>query len=254
MVVTPRRARRTAPAAKSRRGAVSRQSQAQRRARTEQRIIEAFGRIVARDGLYNVRVNYLMREAGVGKRQLYQYFGGLAGVAGAWSRAGMQVPSAPPPPTAPVVLSGHSPAGKLSRVLQRYAESLRGNPVAIAAVQSQLAGPAELTDSLREVRKALREEQIETFLADPRLREDAYVALYSVLYAAINYCALRGASALPAFNGLNLAKEQDWQRLLGMFRTVAGLVEKGLGGSTETGQQPVRHARAGRKKQRSTGS
>jgi len=234
MVVTPRRARRTAPAAKSRRGAVSRQSQAQRRARTEQRIIEAFGRIVARDGLYNVRVNYLMREAGVGKRQLYQYFGGLA--------------------AAPVVLSGHSPAGKLSRVLQRYAESLRGNPVAIAAVQSQLAGPAELTDSLREVRKALREEQIETFLADPRLREDAYVALYSVLYAAINYCALRGASALPAFNGLNLAKEQDWQRLLGMFRTVAGLVEKGLGGSTETGQQPVRHARAGRKKQRSTGS
>ncbi len=197
-----------------------------RREKTEARIIEAFGRIVARDGLYQVRVNKLMREAGVGKKQLYQYFGDLAGVARAWSNAGMQSPKAPRAPVARHPTAG-SPAMQLSDLLQDYADELHRNPAALASLHAQLGGPAELSEPLAQVQAALMRQQTDFFLRHPFLRKDEYIALYSVLYAAINYLALR-AKFSPLFNGLDLSREDGWEAALGMVETVAALTQQGV--------------------------
>lgn len=201
---------------------------------TEARIIEAFGRIVARDGLYQVRVNKLMREAGVGKKQLYQYFGDLAGVARAWSQAGMQTPGEPRLPATRRPQEG-SPAMKLSDKLREYADELRHNPAALASLHGQLGGPAELSEPLAAVQSALMRKQADFFLDNPGLRKDEYIALYSVLYAAISYAALR-AKFYPAFNGLDLSRKEGWEALLSMVETVAALTEQGLATGSRTAQ------------------
>ena len=205
-----------------------------RREKTEARIIEAFGRIVARDGLYQVRVNKLMREAGVGKKQLYQYFGDLAGVARAWSNTGMQSPSAPRPPATRHPTAG-SPVMRLSGMLRDYADELHRNPAALASLHAELGGPAELNEPLARVQAALRRQQTDFFLENPLLRKDEYIALYSVLYAAINYLALR-AQFSPVFNGLDLAREDGWEAALGMVETIAALAEQGITNGPRTRQ------------------
>jgi AcrR family transcriptional regulator len=197
-----------------------------RRENSERRIVEAFGRIVARDGLYQVRVNKLMREAGVGKKQLYQYFGDLSGVARAWTAAGMP---APVPPSAEP--TRHTRAGsrvtRLTLLLRDYAEALRSNPAIFASLHAELGGPRDLRQPFDEIRAGLLREQVQYFLENPYMRAEEYTALYSVLYAAINYLALRARFA-PAFNGLDLSTPAGWTSALGMVETVAAMSEAGL--------------------------
>ena len=57
-----------------------------RRRETEDVIIDAFARLLVRDGVAGIGVNALVKEAGVGKKPLYDYFGGLDGVAVEWVR------------------------------------------------------------------------------------------------------------------------------------------------------------------------
>ena len=57
-----------------------------KREATEAQIIAAFGRVVQRNGLRNVGVNEVLKEAGVGKALLYRYFGGLPGLVTAWGQ------------------------------------------------------------------------------------------------------------------------------------------------------------------------
>lgn len=197
--------------------------------------MDAFGRIVARDGLYQVRVNNLMREAGVGKKQLYQYFGDLSGVARAWSAAGM--PSPVPPSTEPARRPrAGSRVTRLTLLLRDYAEALRTNPAIFASLHAELGGPGHLRQPFDELRAGLLREQEEYFLENPYMRAEEYTALYSVLYAAVNYLALRARFA-PAFNGLDLSTPAGWAAALGMVETVAAMSEAGLK------RRPVRKAK-----------
>ena len=61
--------------------APSRPRQRARRLATEDAIIDGFARVLVRDGVSGLGVNALIKEAGVGKKQVYEYFGGLPGVA-----------------------------------------------------------------------------------------------------------------------------------------------------------------------------
>lgn len=200
--------------------------QATRRQQTEQRIVAAFGRIVARDGVYQVRVNKLMREAGVGKKQLYQYFGDLSGVARAWTEAGMPAPGTPPTPSGQRPRAG-SRVTRLTGLLRDYAESVRTNPAVLASLHAELGGPRDLRRPFDAVRSRVVREQVQFFLEHSYMRTEEYTALYSVLYAAINYLILRARFA-PSFNGLDLSRQEGWESVMAMVETVAALSEAGL--------------------------
>lgn len=212
-----------------------------RRQNTERRIVDAFGRIVARDGLYQVRVNKLMREAGVGKKQLYQYFGDLSGVARAWTAAGMPAPGAPLPEPARRTRPG-SRVTRLTLLLRDYAEVARTNPAVFTSLHAELGGPKELRQPFDEIRAQVLRKQVAFFLENPYMRSADYTALYSILYAAINYLALRARFA-PAFNGLDLAKPAGWDSALGMVETVAAMSEAGIKGRPAALKSAKRSAR-----------
>ena len=57
---------------------------ARNRAENEERILDAFERIMVRDGIRGVGPNAIMEEAGLGKPLLYTYFGDLNGLIRAW--------------------------------------------------------------------------------------------------------------------------------------------------------------------------
>ena len=197
-----------------------------RRQKTEQRIVEAFGRIVARDGLYQVQVNKLMREAGVGKKQLYQYFGDLSGVARAWTIDGMPAPQNPVPLPARQT-RGNSRVTRLMSLLREYADDVRTNPALLTSIHAELGGPRELRQPFNDVRTRVLRNHADFFLENPFVRSPEFTALYSVLYAAINYLALRARFA-PAFNGLDLSTSVGWNAAIGMVEAVAAMSEAGL--------------------------
>ena len=57
-----------------------------RREATEEAILDAFERVLLRDGARDLTLNAVMKEAGVAKPLLYKYFGDLTGLARAWGK------------------------------------------------------------------------------------------------------------------------------------------------------------------------
>src|SRR5512146_1311761 len=54
---------------------------------TKERIVQAAGRLLARDGYRAMGVNAIAEEAGADKVLIYRYFGGLPGLLGTLARA-----------------------------------------------------------------------------------------------------------------------------------------------------------------------
>src|SRR5512137_2267848 len=53
---------------------------------TERRILDAAGRLLARDGFSGLGINAVAREAGVDKVLIYRYFGGIEALLDTWGR------------------------------------------------------------------------------------------------------------------------------------------------------------------------
>ena len=51
-------------------------------------LVDAVGRVLARQGFRSVKVNVVAREAGVDKVLIYRYFGGLPGLVAAFAHSG----------------------------------------------------------------------------------------------------------------------------------------------------------------------
>jgi AcrR family transcriptional regulator len=63
------------------------------RAGKEQQLLKAFDRLLQEQGAHRLRVNAIVKEAGVGKNLLYAYFGGIEGLAKAWAEAADFLPA-----------------------------------------------------------------------------------------------------------------------------------------------------------------
>ncbi|RYF74795.1 MAG: TetR/AcrR family transcriptional regulator, partial [Cytophagaceae bacterium] len=63
------------------------------RAKTTQRIIDAFEEVLAERGLQAVGVNRVAEQAGVSKVLIYRYFGGLEGLVSHYIRMGRLYPN-----------------------------------------------------------------------------------------------------------------------------------------------------------------
>jgi len=122
---------------------------------------------------------------------------------------------------------GSSRVTRLMSLLREYADDLRTNPALLTSLHAELGGPPELRKPFNEVRTRVLRKQAEFFLENPFVRSPEFTALYSVLYAAINYLALRARFA-PAFNGLDLSTAAGWNAAIGMIETVAAMSEAGL--------------------------
>lgn len=207
--------------------------QQERRAATEHTIIDAFDRLLARGGIAALGVNALVKEAGVGKKQVYDYFGGLPGVAGAWVRTRTVWQSLEDIIDEPwESFVARPPAEKLRLVNARYAISLRRNPRLCELLSGEFLRSDEVKDAVEHVRQLVRVDFERILQSDPRLAHPDMLAVNLVSYACATYLGLR-AHHQPIFFGFDLSAETSWLTVMAMFDRVMVLADPERGDASK---------------------
>jgi AcrR family transcriptional regulator len=188
----------------------------------ERALIAAFDRLVQEEGAHRVTVNAVVKRAGVGKSLLYDYFGGLGGLAAAWARSADFLPG-------DAEIMGEDPAAyarlttreQLTRNYRRFAAALRARPRTLSILASELVAPTEATRALDAVRARYGRGLTRYFSRPAEYARREVVALQVVLYAAVTYLALRSRTA-PRYFDLRLDRDADWRKVEDMLALVIG--------------------------------
>ncbi len=191
-----------------------------KRAATEAGIIDAFERLLLRDGVAGIGVNALVKEAGIGKRQLYAYFGGLPGVATQWITRRNVWPSLDQMRGNDAdKFAAMSAAAKIRFVNRNYADTLRNNPPLCELLTGEFTRSIELKEAIEHVRQLVRRDFERLFAEDPSLAQSEVMELNAMAYAASTYLAMRSNSQ-PVFFGLDLSTDRGWDAAMSMFERV----------------------------------
>ena len=187
---------------------------------TENGIIDAFERLLMRDGAAGIGVNALVKEAGIGKRQLYSYFGGLAGVATEWVKRRNVWPSLDEMRGEPSATFALRPSAQKIRIVNRnYAEALRRSSPLCELLTGEFTHSVELKAAVEHIRQLVRQDFERLFAEDPDLARPEVMELNAMAYAASTYLAMRSNSQ-PVFFGLDLSTDHAWGVAMGMFERV----------------------------------
>ena len=197
---------------------VTEKREAQRQV-TVDRILDAFERVLLRDGVRNVGANAVMKEAGISKPQLYKYFGGIPGLIREWGRRRPFWPTheelSPPGEEA-----YDDPKVQLKRRLIRLAKMLRDRPIALEVLADELVAPeGEISKAFAELRQKRGEADREKFGPDHPVRQRENFRLVHVMFAAIVYFALR-ARRNPQLQGIDLHSEEGWNDTIKMIEEI----------------------------------
>jgi AcrR family transcriptional regulator len=196
-----------------------------KRAATEAAIIDAFERVLTRTGIQGLGVNALVKEASVGKKQIYDYFGGLGGVAEAWvQQREVWKPLDQVIGESMEVFGARPPAEKLRILAQRYADSLRTNERLCELLTGEFMKDSDVKEAVDHVRQLIRHDFERVLMSDPRLSHPDMLALNTVAYATATYLGMR-AHHQPKFFGFDLATETSWRTVMNMFERVLTLAD-----------------------------
>lgn len=201
-----------------------------KREATEAELVEAFGRVVRRQGLRNVGVNEVLKEAGVGKALLYRYFGGLPGLVRAWGLQARVWPRLADLVPLSSARAAGSPAALLKRIVVRNADVHRADPVRVEMLADELMTPTPISGALTEIRQELGRDHAAVFARSPEFRR--HRMLMVVMMAAASYLAMRAVKA-PRFMGEDLSDAATWARVM---REIEAVIDRVVG---EEGAQPA---------------
>lgn len=198
---------------------------------TEQRILEAAGRVLARSGFRSLGVNAVAREAGTDKVLLYRYFGGMEGLLDAFARSVEFWPSdeelMPDDP-------GAGRAAKAAVMLARLAAGLRRRPATQNILAWELIEPNPLAERTAEARERAGLRLMAMFPPETAPGRDL-PAVAALLTAGVTYLVLRSRTA-PEWLGVSLRDEQGWARLL---RAGESLIRALMADATSDGSPPL---------------
>ena len=190
-----------------------------KREATEAEIINSFGRVVERNGLRNVGVNEVIKEAGIGKALLYRYFGGLPGLVQAWGEKNQIWPDVSELAEMSNEINSASVAAQIKRVVLHHANSLREDPLRVELLADEFMSPTAISEALTEIRQQLGHEHAAIFASNRELGEDDNRALMIVLMAAASYLAMRAVKS-PRYMGRDIGSDKDWKALLAHFERI----------------------------------
>lgn len=195
------------------------------RAATERRILDATGRVLARDGFRGLGVNAVAREAGVDKVLIYRYFGGIEALLDTWGREVLG--AAEPRPAADPATSPASSADRAAAALIGFARAARLNPQALEVMRWELVEDNALTRRLADLRESAGMANLSRIgLDEEQARAVDLPALAAVLSAGLLHIALRARTA-PRWLGIPIRTKQGWARL---EHAAATLVRNALSG------------------------
>ena len=195
---------------------------------TERRIIAAFERLLAREGVQGLGVNALVREAEVGKDLVYRYFGGLAGVAEAWARKTEVLPSAEEliGPDMERFLKC-KPGERLKIIFRNYVRGIQKRRATLNVLAVDLLARSELTQALENIHQKDRAE-ITKFFSDENGQSSIDMEVVGgLLVGGINYLAMRSNVVTAPYN-IPLDSDQGWDKV---EKTVLQLLDLAWEGS-----------------------
>ncbi|MCG8684627.1 MAG: TetR/AcrR family transcriptional regulator [Desulfobacterales bacterium] len=179
---------------------------------TSQRLVSAVGSLLAREGFKGIGVNAVAREAGVDKKLIYRYFGGLSGLIEAFGKEGDFWPSI-------LELAGGDLKAfsqlkledRLSAFSRNFIYALRRRPLTLAIMAWEVMEANELTREL----EAVREEGILAFFkmffpVDESVQD--LQAVVMLVGAAVSYLLIRSGH-IDVYGGIGLDTDEDWERI-----------------------------------------
>jgi AcrR family transcriptional regulator len=203
-------------------------SNRERRHETEEAIIAAFEHVLVESGVAGLTLNAIVKQAKVGKKQIYDYFGGVTGLATAWvERKGIWPPLEEIIGESMDAFALRAPADKLRIVNRQCAVMLRNNAPLCELLTGEFIRSPEVKAAVEHVRQLVRRDFERVLMSDPALAHDDYLALNTIAYSAATYLALR-AHSQPRFFGFDLSSETSWQVVLNMFDRVMDKAARGI--------------------------
>ncbi len=186
-----------------------------KREATQAQIIQAFERLLQREGVRAVGVNSVVKEAGIGKGLLYKYFGGLPGLVEAWARQAQLVPDFKK--FLDSSSFSHKPVEEqLILLVTHYANAIKQSAVMAEILADELFGPSDLSRAMSEMRTRFGQEIMTVLSENPIFGHPHNRALMVVLLSSVRYLALRARSS-PHFMGIDLAADEGWEDVMSMI-------------------------------------
>ena len=187
---------------------------------TEDKLLDALETVLVRDGIRHLSLNAIVNEAGVGKPLLYRYFGNLPGLLSAWVKRRGPQPAGEPEATSTLGAddTNHTEfLAELANQMVASADQLRDQPVLLEMLAEELTANSELTEPFAKARRRQSKRFVRAMLTDPRYTDQKIRGRIILLYAAINYLAMR-ARRSPNFMGLRLDTRSGWEEAMEMVR------------------------------------
>jgi AcrR family transcriptional regulator len=183
------------------------------RDQTQQSLIQAVGRILAKEGFVGLGVNAVAREAGVDKVLIYRYFDGLPKLLKAYGESGDFWPSVEevlgPDESALRTLSLPE---RTATIVVSLLEALRRRPHTVEILAWEAVQQNALTDSLADIREQWSREVIARMLPDSVKDDDDLLALASLLVGGFQYLLIRSRNT-KVYGGIALNTEGGWRRI-----------------------------------------
>jgi AcrR family transcriptional regulator len=191
------------------------------RAATEERLLQAVGTVLARDGFGAIGVNAIAREAGIDKVLIYRYFGGLPELLTAWGASGRFWP------TVDELLGDDAArvqalplAERLALFFDRFIDALRARPLTLEILAAEIVERNALTAILEAERETWGERVEAAFGGDDFRRRPELHGVTLLLVAGVQYLLVRSRK-IRLFGGLHLDRDADWHALKQALRQMA---------------------------------
>jgi len=188
---------------------------------TKDKLVKAVGKVMAEVGFRNLGVNPVAREAGVDKKLIYRYFGGLTGLVEAYGQTLEFWPSAEellgPDQESVRNLPPHE---LMALFFKRYLKAILARPNTLEILAWEAMERNSLTSALEEVRVKTALEFFELMEQDPPEDVDL-TALVLFMAGAVNFLAVR-SRVHRHLGGVDLESEDGWTRI---ERTIDQLLE-----------------------------
>jgi AcrR family transcriptional regulator len=199
---------------------------------TRQRLLEAVGTLLSRDGFGALGVNAVAREASVDKVLIYRYYGGMADLLRAYGESGDFWPSIEEViGDDPSALMELSLSERWSLGLSRYARALRQRPVTQEILAWEQVEQNELTQILQQARERWFEELMSHFPSDADSTDADLVSTILVIVSAIHYLVVR-SRLQPDFSGLAIGTDEGWGHIDTVIATMFDRTFKPRAGAT----------------------
>ncbi|MBI9092745.1 MAG: TetR/AcrR family transcriptional regulator [Desulfobacterium sp.] len=178
---------------------------------TKQKLIDAVGKILAKEGFKGLGVNKVAREAGVDKVLVYRYFGGLAPLVLAYSQTRDFWPTKAELIGKDLDRLKQMPFDRqMAEFFKRFLRAIRKRPLTQDILAWEMLERNELTKQLEQVRIKTILEYFDSF---DNLPDTIDLSAIVVLMAgAVNYLIIK-SRIHTTVGGIDLASDQGWERM-----------------------------------------